>query len=247
MDILVIIAMIIHLNNLELSPDLDYSTEARVCVQLRFKYGDHKYHSVDVVASDLYDKRVTVNVLYNLDAGKLSVLFVHVEKFLANGRANYHFHVKFTVHQPLRDQNIELQKPYDKPLYDRYSYDDGVRSLWVFSNDKPFKPDSGTRPRTEARIKRCGKTLQLRIYDGDMKYYKFDVVATDMCDKWFRLNVIHNADEGKVTVFIDGVQKFVVNDRGPGDHYFKFGAYAPLANSSNHMESRWKEIKIYKK
>ncbi|KAK3043877.1 hypothetical protein RJ639_000576 [Escallonia herrerae] len=163
---------------------------------------------------------------------------------------------------PLTDQNIKLQKPYDKPLYD-----DGVRSLC--SNDKPFKPDSGTRPRTEACIcsfpsmhstdkpstltyigtsgatimqifgaRDVATTLKLRIYDGDIKYYKFDVVAADMCDKWFRLNVIHNVNEGK---------KFVVNERGPGDHYFKFGAYAAPANSSNYMESRWKEIKIYKK
>lgn len=59
-------------------------------------------------------------------------------------------------------------------------------------------------------------TLQLRIYDGNMKYYKFDVVATDLYDKWFRLNVIHNAEEGKITVFIDGVRKYVVvNDQGP--------------------------------
>lgn len=90
-------------------------------------------------------------------------------------------------------------------------------------------------------------TLQLRIYDGDMKYYKFDVVATDLYDKWFRLNVIHDVDEGKITVFINGVKKYVVNDQGPGDLYFKCGVYAAPENSSKYMESRWKNIKIYKK
>lgn len=53
---------------------------------------------------------------------------------------------------PLTDNNIKLQKPYNLPLDDRYSFDDGVRRLWVYTNDKPFKPDSGTRPRTEVRI-----------------------------------------------------------------------------------------------
>ncbi|KAK2979608.1 hypothetical protein RJ640_020100 [Escallonia rubra] len=186
MDILVTIAVIIHLNNLKLSWDLDYSTEARVSVQLRFKYGDHKYYSFDVVASDLYDQRVRVNVIYNLDAGKLTVLFLHVEKLLG------------------LDYSSEIWQ------FEGYGYvpkgTSGVTIMQIFG----------------ARV--VAMTLQLRIYDGDMKYYKFDVVATDMCDKWFRLNVIDKVDEGKVTVFIDGVQKFVVNDRGPGDHYFKFGA-----------------------
>ncbi|GAA0175613.1 hypothetical protein Leryth_024165 [Lithospermum erythrorhizon] len=181
---------------------------------------------------------------------------------------------------PLTDKNIALQKPFNKPLTSRYSDDDGVRRFWVYTNDKPFKRDTETRPRTEVRIKgldyssgiwqfeghgyvpkgtsgvtimqihgasKGATTLQLRIYNGDMKYYKFNVVETNLYDRWFRLNVIHNVDEGHVTVFIDGVQKFKVKDQGPGDLYFKCGVYAAPAGSSNYMESRWKNIKIYKK
>ncbi|XP_017246936.2 citrate-binding protein-like [Daucus carota subsp. sativus] len=181
---------------------------------------------------------------------------------------------------PLTDNNIKLQKPYNKPLNDRYSYDDGVRRLWVYTNDKPFKQGSGTRPRTEVRIngydyssgiwqfeghayvpkgtsgvtimqihgaRQGATTLQLRIYDGDLKYYKFDVIEKNLYDKWFRVNVIHNVDEGELTVFINGVKKYVRSDQGPGDLYFKCGVYAAPAGSSNYMESRWKGIKIYKK
>ncbi|KAL3504489.1 hypothetical protein ACH5RR_034330 [Cinchona calisaya] len=181
---------------------------------------------------------------------------------------------------PLTERNFGLQKPFNLPLKDRYSYHNGVRRFWVYTNDKPFKPDTTTKPRTEIRIKgldyssgiwqfegyayvptrtsgvtimqihgaKVGATsLQLRIYDGDMKYYKFQVVDTNLYDKWFRLNVIHNVDEGKIIVFIDGVQKFEINDQGPGDLYFKCGVYAAPANSSNYMESRWRDIKIYKK
>lgn len=53
---------------------------------------------------------------------------------------------------PLTNNNIKLQKPYNEPLDDRYSFDDGVRKLWVYTNDKPYKQGSPTRPRTEVRI-----------------------------------------------------------------------------------------------
>ncbi|OMP03861.1 Concanavalin A-like lectin/glucanases superfamily [Corchorus capsularis] len=155
---------------------------------------------------------------------------------------------------PLTDDNFDLQKPYNIPLSQRYNYSDGIRSLWVYNNDKPFKHSSGTRPRTEIRIKfqihgaaEGATTLQLRIYDGNMRYYKYNLVATDLYDKWFRVNVIHDVNEGKITVFIDGEQKFVVKDQGPGDLYFKCGVYAAPENSSNFMESRWRDIKLFKK
>ncbi|XP_010108623.2 citrate-binding protein [Morus notabilis] len=184
---------------------------------------------------------------------------------------------------PLTAQDFRNDKPYNEPLKNRYSYKDGVRRFWVYNNDKPFKPSSTTRPRSEVRIKghdyssgvwqfegyafvpkgtsgvtivqihgaqQGATTLQLRIYDGgegEMRYYKYNVVASNLYDRWFRVNIIHNVDEGKVTVFVDAVKKFVVNDQGPGDLYFKFGVYAAPANSSNYMESRWKDIKIFKK
>lgn len=53
---------------------------------------------------------------------------------------------------PLTNDNIKLQKPYNEPLDDRYSFDDGVRKMWVYTNDKPYKQGSPTRPRTEVRI-----------------------------------------------------------------------------------------------
>ncbi|XVF37197.1 hypothetical protein REPUB_Repub19eG0125300 [Reevesia pubescens] len=184
------------------------------------------------------------------------------------------------THVPLTDENFDLQKPYDEPLSERYNYSNGVRSLWVYDKDKPFKPGSGTRPRTEIRIKghdyssgvwqfeghayvpkgtsgvtivqihgaaEGATTLQLRIYEGNMRYYRYNLVATDLYDKWFRVNVIHDVGKGKITVFLDGEEKFVVKDQGPGDLYFKCGVYAAPANSSNYMESRWRDIKLFKK
>lgn len=130
-----------------------------------------------------------------------------------------------------------------------YDYSSGV---WQFEG-YAFVP-KGTSGVTIVQIHGAAHgatSLQLRMYDdggiGDVRYYKYDLVASDLYDKWFRVNIIHNVDKGKIKVFIDGVEKFVVKDQGPGDLYFKFGVYAAPANSSNYMESRWKDIKLYKK
>ncbi|KAJ1438434.1 Concanavalin A-like lectin/glucanase domain superfamily [Sesbania bispinosa] len=181
---------------------------------------------------------------------------------------------------PLTQENFVLQKPYDIPLDQRYSYNDGIHRLWVYADDKPHDPNSHTQPRTEIRIKGLdyhdgvwqfegygfvpngtsgatvaqihgashgATTLILRIYNGDMRYYSRDLVAENLYDKWFRLNIIHDVNGGTVTVFIDGEKKFQTKDQGPGDLYFKCGVYAAPANISYYMESRWRDIKIYKK
>ncbi|KAJ6998201.1 hypothetical protein D5086_011209 [Populus alba] len=157
---------------------------------------------------------------------------------------------------PLTEANFVLQKPYNVPLNERCSYEDGVRSLWVYATDKPQDPSSNTQPRTEVRITGldCSSgvwqfegygfvpngtsgvtvaqihgafhgatTLILRIYDGNMRYYSGDLVATDLYDKWFRLNIIHDVDGGRLTVFIDGEERYSTHDQGPGDLYFKCG------------------------
>ncbi|KAJ6793270.1 citrate-binding protein-like [Iris pallida] len=54
---------------------------------------------------------------------------------------------------PLSDQNFEIEWPYNLPRSDRYSYVDGVHKFWVYSTDKPLRPDSTTKPRSELRIR----------------------------------------------------------------------------------------------
>ncbi|ONH90073.1 hypothetical protein PRUPE_8G033300 [Prunus persica] len=84
-------------------------------------------------------------------------------------------------------------------------------------------------------------TLQLRVCNGDLKYYIHNVVAANIYNKWFRLNVIHNVGARKVTIFIDGEKKFVVKDHSRATFYFKYGVYAAPS------ESRWRGIKLFKK
>ncbi|KAK3021222.1 hypothetical protein RJ639_045123, partial [Escallonia herrerae] len=146
---------------------------------------------------------------------------------------------------PLTNANFELQKPYDIPLSERYSYGDGVHKLWVYANDKPHDPNSHTQPPRLA-ASHGATTIILRIYDGDMRFYSGDLVTTDFYDKWFWVNLIHDVDGGLLTIFIDGEQKFRHKDQGPGDLYFKCGVYAAPSNISYYMESRWRDIRIYR-
>lgn len=52
----------------------------------------------------------------------------------------------------LTQANFKLQKPYDVPLEQRYSFQNGTHKLWVYADDKPHNPGSLTQPRTEIRI-----------------------------------------------------------------------------------------------
>ena len=65
---------------------------------------------------------------------------------------------------PLTEWNFELQKPYDVPLEEHYSYENGVRKLWVYADDKPHDPNSLTQPRTEVRIRVLSLSLPLPIH-----------------------------------------------------------------------------------
>ena len=53
---------------------------------------------------------------------------------------------------PLNTSNYQIQKPYNLPLGNRYSFVNGVHKLWVYSTDKPLSKSSPTKPRTEISI-----------------------------------------------------------------------------------------------
>ncbi|KAK9110513.1 hypothetical protein Sjap_018573 [Stephania japonica] len=86
----------------------------------------------------------------------------------------------------------------------------------------------------------------LRVYNGALQYYQAQVVDPNIYNRWFRLNVVHNVNLSRVRVYIDGVQKLSVSGRGGTSHYFKVGVYTQN-NPSSYMESRWRDIKIFKK
>lgn len=48
--------------------------------------------------------------------------------------------------------NLQIQKPYDVAVNERYSFSNGVHRFLVYSSDKPHMQGSATEPRTEIRI-----------------------------------------------------------------------------------------------
>ncbi|XP_020592928.1 citrate-binding protein-like [Phalaenopsis equestris] len=182
---------------------------------------------------------------------------------------------------PLSDENFNIQRPYDVPLVDRYSFVYGVHRMWVYSSDKPFEVGNPTLPRTEIRFmdldyssgiwqfeghtfvpngttgtsimqihrakgEKPATELILTVYNGELRFYFDQQVEPNIYNRWVRVNVIHDADANKVSTFINGVKKQEADGKGPSHFYFKCGVYGQV-NESNYMESRWRDIKIYKK
>jgi hypothetical protein len=65
---------------------------------------------------------------------------------------------------PLNLSYYHIQKPYDVPEDQRYSFVNGVHTCWVYSTDKPHTLTSQTKPRTEIAI-------QVRLAVGNIKHY----------------------------------------------------------------------------
>ncbi|CAN0899483.1 Citrate-binding protein [Linum grandiflorum] len=89
-------------------------------------------------------------------------------------------------------------------------------------------------------------SLMLHVYDGSLRYYNESLVLPNVYNKWFKLNVIDDFHSGKINVYINDDLKLEVQGRGGKFHVFKFGVYAQQ-NDSCRMESRWKNIRIFKK
>nr|CAB3459514.1 unnamed protein product [Digitaria exilis] len=125
-----------------------------------------------------------------------------------------------------------------------YDYSSGV---WQFEG-YGYVP-SGTTGVSIMQVFGAGEsatTLMLHVYDGALRYYDRQVVEDDIYDRWFRLNVVHDVDASRLTVFVDGVERLRAPGRGGDSHYFKFGVYAQN-HASSCMESRWKDVRIFRK
>jgi hypothetical protein len=82
---------------------------------------------------------------------------------------------------------------------------------------------------------------------GTVRRYDNEVLKTNVYDKWFRLNVIHEAlpaGIGKVKVYIDNQHVGTFDDRDTATHYFKCGVYGP---ASARAETRFRNIRYWVK
>ncbi|GMN33340.1 hypothetical protein TIFTF001_004098 [Ficus carica] len=89
-------------------------------------------------------------------------------------------------------------------------------------------------------------TLMLVVRNNTLLYYKNPTVATNLHDRWFRLNVIHDVDSSILKVYIDGILQLEAPGHGGTNHFFKCGVYSQY-DGSRCMESHWKWIKVFKK
>ncbi|KAK7247530.1 hypothetical protein RIF29_42414 [Crotalaria pallida] len=169
----------------------------------------------------------------------IPVLFVCYYNLAINHSTH---HTCLSSRVPLDNSNFQVQKPYynNVPVKQRYSFTNGVHKFWVFSNDKPHTPSSKTEPRTEIRITGYDYTSGVWQFEGS------PVLVQNIYDRWFRVNVIHNVGASNVKVYVDGILKYDGADHGAATHYFKFGVYTQN-NPSNYMESRWKDIKVFRR
>jgi hypothetical protein len=87
-------------------------------------------------------------------------------------------------------------------------------------------------------------SFMLRVYNGVLKRYNEESIMTDIYDRWYHLNVTHNAETGEIKVYIDGILKLISKDYGNETHYFKCGVYNQ-AGASFRNEAKFKNIKIW--
>ncbi|KAG5035935.1 Citrate-binding protein [Glycine soja] len=67
---------------------------------------------------------------------------------------------------PLSNSNFQVQRPYDVPVSQRYSFSNGVHRFLVYSSDKPHMQGSATEPRTEIRITGYDYTSGVWQFEG---------------------------------------------------------------------------------
>ena len=62
---------------------------------------------------------------------------------------------------------------------------------------------------------------------GELRHYSSTsgTIASGIYGTWVQLNVIHDADAGRVYAYVNGQYAGQWADHGPATHYFKYGAY----------------------
>lgn len=88
--------------------------------------------------------------------------------------------------------------------------------------------------------------IMLKIHSasgGTIKRYDNETLMTSAYNKWIHVNVQHDADNGRIYVYLNGTLKGTYADRGNATHYFKCGVYNI---SGSRSETRWKNVKYWK-
>ena len=82
----------------------------------------------------------------------MGTLFLHALAARRGGRGSGNPTAGF-VKVELADGDFMVQSPYNVPENQRFRYRDGVRTFWVYKDDKPFNTATHTNPRSEVKIR----------------------------------------------------------------------------------------------
>jgi hypothetical protein len=64
--------------------------------------------------------------------------------------------------------SYSVQKPWDISLSQRFSWNAGVFTMWVYGTDQPFSQGSGTGPRTEVRVATWAQQTKENMLEADV-------------------------------------------------------------------------------
>ncbi|GLJ30113.1 hypothetical protein SUGI_0595570 [Cryptomeria japonica] len=129
---------------------------------------------------------------------------------------------------------------------------DYTSGVWQFEGDM-YVPSGSTGVavmQVMGGVNGGSAALQIRVYDGALKQYGSTAPTpfgpANVYNWWIHVNVIHDADKKHIQVYFDGKLSLDAPNPGTGSHYFKCGVYEQN-NPSQRMESRWRNIKIWKR
>ena len=72
---------------------------------------------------------------------------------------------------------------------------------------------------------------------GSIRYYSGTVLATNLANKWFQLNVDHNVATHTLRAWVDKKLVYTGKDNGASDFYFKAGVYEQKHGPTQRMDS----------
>ncbi|KAH7279151.1 hypothetical protein KP509_37G007400 [Ceratopteris richardii] len=93
--------------------------------------------------------------------------------------------------------------------------------------------------------------LQIRISKGELLRYgggsPTRTIAANIYNRWIHLNVIHDADMKYIQIYVDNLLVHEEFNDNYKRHYFKYGAAYTEENASPCLESKWRNVGVWKK
>ena len=103
----------------------------------------------------------------------------------------------------------------------------------------------------DAQSPQYGSTTFIAHMEGaDLRHYTDTILAHNVWNTWFHMNVIHNMNNHTIQAFINNNRVWTQKDNGSPDFYFKCGVYTEQSGpgtGSHEMQDFIKNIKLWSK